>query len=95
MYISIALPPTRRIIDYAKVIQDAGAHRLWLYDSPAIYGDVWTALARVAEATSLQLGIAMGVLSLRHPMVTAAAIASIEELYYPSSDENLDRDFSH
>jgi 5,10-methylenetetrahydromethanopterin reductase len=78
--ISVALPPTRRIVDYAKVIQDAGAHRLWLYDSPAVYGDVWIALARVAEATSLQLGTAVGVPSLRHPMVTAAAIASIEEL---------------
>jgi 5,10-methylenetetrahydromethanopterin reductase len=78
--ISVALPPTRRIVDYAKVIQDAGAHRLWLYDSPAVYGDVWIALARVAEATSLPLGTAVAVPSLRHPMVTAAAIASIEEL---------------
>jgi 5,10-methylenetetrahydromethanopterin reductase len=78
--ISVALPPTRRIIDYAKAIQDAGAHRLWLYDSPAVYGDIWIALARAAEATSLQLGTAVAVPSLRHPMVTAAAVASIEEL---------------
>jgi 5,10-methylenetetrahydromethanopterin reductase len=78
--ISVVLPPSRRIIDYANVIQDAGAHRLWLYDSPAVYGDVWIALARVAEATSLPLGTAVAVPSLRHPMVTAAAIASIEEL---------------
>ncbi|SPM30547.1 Flavin-dependent oxidoreductase, luciferase family (includes alkanesulfonate monooxygenase SsuD and methylene tetrahydromethanopterin reductase), partial [Mycobacterium terramassiliense] len=65
---------------YAKAIQDAGAHRLWLYDSPALYGDIWIALARVAEATSLPLGTAVAVPSLRHPLVTASAIASIEEL---------------
>ena len=61
MLISVVLPPSRRIIDYANVIQDAGAHRLWLYDSPAVYGDVWIGLARVAEATSLQLGTAVAV----------------------------------
>jgi 5,10-methylenetetrahydromethanopterin reductase len=78
--ISVALPPTRHIVDYAKALQNAGAHRLWLYDSPAVYGDIWIALARAAEATSLPLGTAVAVPSLRHPMVTAAAIASIEEL---------------
>jgi 5,10-methylenetetrahydromethanopterin reductase len=80
VFISVALPPTRRIVDQAEAIQKAGAHRLWLYDSPAVYGDIWIALARAAEATSLQLGTAVAVPSLRHPMVTAAAIASIEEL---------------
>jgi 5,10-methylenetetrahydromethanopterin reductase len=75
--ISVALPPSRHIVDYAKAVQHAGAHRLWLYDSPAVYGDVWIALARAAEATSLRLGTAVAVPSLRHPMVTAAAIASI------------------
>jgi 5,10-methylenetetrahydromethanopterin reductase len=78
--ISVALPPTRHIVDYAKAVQNAGAHRLWLYDSPAVYSDIWIALARAAEATSLPLGTAVAVPSLRHPMVTAAAIASIEEL---------------
>jgi Luciferase-like monooxygenase len=78
--ISVALPPSRHIVDYAKAVQHAGADRLWMYDSPAVYGDVWIALARAAEATSLRLGTAVAVPSLRHPMVTAAAIASIEEL---------------
>jgi 5,10-methylenetetrahydromethanopterin reductase len=80
VFISVALPPTRHIVDYAEAIQKAGAHRLWLHDSPAVYGDIWIALARAAEATSLPLGTAVAVPSLRHPMVTAAAIASIEEL---------------
>jgi 5,10-methylenetetrahydromethanopterin reductase len=78
--ISVALPPTRHIVDYVKAVERAGAHRLWLYDSPAVYGDIWIALARAAEATSVRLGTAVAVPSLRHPMVTAAAIASIEEL---------------
>jgi 5,10-methylenetetrahydromethanopterin reductase len=51
-----------------------------LFDSPAVYGDIWIAAARAADATS-ELGVATGVAvpSLRHPMVTAAAIATIEE----------------
>lgn len=80
MLISVALPPSRRIDDYARVIAAAGADRLWLYDSPSVYGDVWVALARVAQATTIPLGTAVAVPSLRHPMVTASAIASIEEL---------------
>jgi 5,10-methylenetetrahydromethanopterin reductase len=52
-----------------------------VYDSPALYGDIWLALGRVAEATTT-IGLATGVAvpSLRHVMVTASAIASIEEL---------------
>src|SRR4029079_13294222 len=46
-----------------------------------LYGDVWVALARIAEATE-RIGVATGVAiaSLRDPMVTASAIATIEEL---------------
>ena len=58
-----------------------GYERVWVYDSPALYGDVWVALARIAEATDhigLATGVAVGF--LRHVMVTASAIATIEEL---------------
>ena len=58
-----------------------GYERVWVYDSPALYGDVWVALARVAESTDhigLATGVAVGF--LRHVMVTASAIATIEEL---------------
>jgi 5,10-methylenetetrahydromethanopterin reductase len=54
---------------------------VWVYDSPPLYGDVWVALARAAEATDhigLATGVAVGF--LRHVMVTASAIATIEEL---------------
>jgi 5,10-methylenetetrahydromethanopterin reductase len=79
--LSVGLPPSRRLVEYARVAEELGYARLWAYDSPALYGDVWVALARVAEATErLGLGTAVAVPSLRHPMVTASAIATIEEL---------------
>lgn len=58
-----------------------GYFRVWCYDSPALYGDVWVALARLAERTS-RIGLAPGVLvpSLRHPMVNAAAAATVADL---------------
>ena len=54
---------------------------MWVYDSPALYGDVWIAVARVAEATD-HIGVATGVAVgfLRHVMVTASAIATVEDL---------------
>ncbi|MDT5273548.1 MAG: 5,10-methylenetetrahydromethanopterin reductase [Mycobacterium sp.] len=78
--LSVALPPSARILEYAHAAEDAGCTRLWLFDSPAVYGDIWIAASRAADATS-ELGIATGVAvpSLRHPMVTAAAIATVEE----------------
>jgi 5,10-methylenetetrahydromethanopterin reductase len=53
--------------------------RAWLYDSPALYPDIWMVLDRCAERTST-IGLGPGVLvpSLRHPMVNAAAIAELE-----------------
>jgi len=55
-----------------------GYRRAWLYDSPALYPDVWMILSRCAERTS-RIGLGPGVLvpSLRHPMVNAAAIAEL------------------
>jgi 5,10-methylenetetrahydromethanopterin reductase len=79
--LSCALPPDVRIPEYAKIAERLGYERLWLFDSPAIYGDIWVSAARAAEATE-RLGVGTGVAipSLRHPMVTASAIATIEEI---------------
>src|SRR5271163_1038896 len=78
--LSVALPPSAQIAEYARASEGAGCARLWLFDSPALYGDIWIAVARAADATS-ELGVGTGVAvpSLRHPMVTASAIATIEE----------------
>jgi 5,10-methylenetetrahydromethanopterin reductase len=79
--ISCGFPPRRDITGIARCAEDLGYARIWLYDSPALYGDLWIALSRVAEATSrIGLGTGVAVASLRHVMVTASAIASIEEL---------------
>ncbi len=78
---SCGFPPSHRIVEYARTAEQLGYRRIWLFDSPALYGDVWMGLGRVAEATD-RIGMATGVAipSLRHPMVTAAAIATVEDL---------------
>jgi 5,10-methylenetetrahydromethanopterin reductase len=78
---SIALPPSREVTSHARIAAELGYERVWIFDSPALYGDVWVALARIAEAVP-GIGLATGVAvpSLRHPMVTASAIATSEDL---------------
>ena len=63
-----------------ELAESLGYRRAWLYDSPALYPDVWMILTRCAERTS-RIGLGPGVLvpSLRHPMVNAAAIAGLAE----------------
>jgi 5,10-methylenetetrahydromethanopterin reductase len=78
--LSVGLPPSRRIVEQARVAESLGYHAVWLFDSPALYGDLWMAVGRVAEATTIQLGTAVAVPSVRHPMVTASAIATVEDL---------------
>ena len=58
-----------------------GYTRAWLYDSPALYPDVWAVLAECARrTTTIELGPGVLVPSLRHPMTNAAAIAMLAEL---------------
>jgi len=81
MDLSLSLPPGPKVVEYARYAEELGYRRLWLYDSPLLYGDVWVTLARVADATK-SLGIGPGVLvpGLRHVATTAAAIATLEAL---------------
>jgi 5,10-methylenetetrahydromethanopterin reductase len=63
---------------HVALAESLGYRRAWLYDSPALYPDVWVSLALAAERTStIGLGPAVLVPSLRHPMVNAAAIAGL------------------
>ena len=80
MKISCGLAPNRDIVAGAQLAEALGYHRVWTFDSPALYGDVWIALARVADATE-RIGLGTGVLvpHTRHPLVTASAIATIED----------------
>jgi 5,10-methylenetetrahydromethanopterin reductase len=78
---SVALPPSKEVTAHARAAAELGYERVWIFDSPSLYGDVWVALARIAEAVP-GIGLATGVAvpSLRHPMVTASAIATVEDL---------------
>jgi len=63
------------------IAEELGYRRAWCYDSPALYPDVWMTLALAAGQTStIGLGPAVLIPSLRHPMVNAAAIATLAAL---------------
>ena len=66
---------------HVAIAEDLGYRRAWLYDSPALYPDVWMMLAECARRTSvIELGPGVAIPSLRHPMVTAAAIGTLAQL---------------
>ena len=81
MDISCGFAPSAAAPDLVAAAEQLGYRRAWMYDSPALYGDVWVSLTRAAERTST-IGLGPGVLvpSLRHVMVTAAATAGLVEL---------------
>jgi 5,10-methylenetetrahydromethanopterin reductase len=76
--LSCAFATSLRTPQHVRVAEDLGYRRAWLYDSPALYPDVWVQLCRAADRTS-RIGLAPGVLvpSLRHPLATASAIATL------------------
>lgn len=79
--ISLGFPPGPLAIEAAELADELGYHRLWLYDSAAIWEDVWVHLGLVAERTErIGLGTAVIVPNLRHVMTTASAIATIARL---------------
>lgn len=79
--ISCAFAPAADTPQHVEAAERIGYHRAWLYDSPALYHDVFMALARSADRTST-IGLGTGVMipSFRHPMDAAASIASLVEL---------------
>lgn len=79
MRLSCGITPGPRAPELAVLAEELGYHRAWFYDSPALYGDVWMAIARSLDRTSrIGVGTAVLVPSLRHVMTTAAAIGSVE-----------------
>ena len=79
--ISCGIPPGPDCVAHARLAEELGYRRVWLYDSPALYPDVWVSLARIAEATDrIGFGPAVLVPSLRHVLVTANAIATVDGL---------------
>jgi 5,10-methylenetetrahydromethanopterin reductase len=81
MDVSCAFPPGPDVVDHVVLAESLGYERAWLYDSPALYPDVWVALAQVAERTDrIGLGPAVLIPSLRHVLTQASAIATLESL---------------
>jgi 5,10-methylenetetrahydromethanopterin reductase len=79
--LSCAFATSMATPDHVAMAESLGYERAWLYDSPALYPDVWVTLARAADRTST-IGLGPGVLipSLRHPMTNAAAIATLSAI---------------
>lgn len=81
MDVSCAFPTALDSPDHIAVAEELGYARAWVYDTPQQSPDVWMTLALAAERTD-RIGLGPGVLvpSLRHPMVNAAATATLAAL---------------
>src|SRR3954464_7295879 len=81
MDISCAFPRALDSPAHVELAEELGYARAWLYDTPQQSPDVWMTLALAAERTE-RIGLGPGVLipSLRHPMVNAAATATLASL---------------
>lgn len=73
--------PTRDTPAHIALAEELGFASAWVYDSPLLYHDAFTTLARAAERT-VRIGLGVGVVvpRLRAPVATAAALASVAAL---------------
>jgi 5,10-methylenetetrahydromethanopterin reductase len=79
--ISCVFAPSLDTPAHIELAERLGYRRAWCYDSPAMYADPWMVLALAAGRThAIGLGPASLVPSLRHPVVTAAALATLAGL---------------
>jgi 5,10-methylenetetrahydromethanopterin reductase len=81
MDIACAFPTALDSADNIVLAENLGYTRAWVYDTPQQSPDVWMTLALAAQRTE-RIGLGPGVLvpSLRHPMVNAAATATLAAL---------------
>jgi 5,10-methylenetetrahydromethanopterin reductase len=78
MDISCAFAPVPATAEHVALAERLGYRRAWVFDTPALQLDVWMTLARAAERTTrIELGPGVLIPSLRHVVVTAAAIATL------------------
>ncbi|WIX83579.1 LLM class flavin-dependent oxidoreductase [Amycolatopsis carbonis] len=81
MDVSCAFPTALDSPDHIALAERLGYHRAWVYDTPQQSPDVWMTLALAADRTErINLGPGVLVPSLRHPMVNAAATATLAAL---------------
>lgn len=82
--LSCAFPPVPETPAHIELAESLGFHTAWVYDTPALQLDVWMTLALAAVRTRrIRLGPGVLIPSLRHPMVTASAIAHLVQLAGP------------
>lgn len=78
MKLSVAFPPVPDTPAHIELAEELGFDTAWVYDTPALQLDVWMTLALAATRTErIKLGPGVLIPSLRHPMVTASAIATL------------------
>jgi 5,10-methylenetetrahydromethanopterin reductase len=80
MEISIGVVPGPDAVRRAQLAEELGYSRVWLYDSAAIYEDIWMNLTEIVANTTIDVGTAVLVPNLRHVMTTATAIATLERM---------------
>jgi len=81
MKISAAFPPVPATPEHIGLAEKLGYSTAWVYDTPALQLDCWMTLALAAARTRrIRLGPGVIIPSLRHPMVTASAIATLVSL---------------
>jgi len=73
--------PIRKIVELAQEAEEAGFDHLWLSDSQAIFKELYVTLTAIALNTH-RIGIGPIATNprTRHPTVTAAAMAAVDEL---------------
>lgn len=82
--LSVAFPPVPETPDHIVLAEELGFDTAWVYDTPALQLDCWMTLALAAVRTErIRLGPGVLIPSLRHPMTTAAAIATLVGLVGP------------
>ena len=95
MELSCAFPPSLDAVEHIVEAERLGYERAWLFDSPALYPDIWVIAALAALRTErIGLGPAVLVPNLRHPLTQASAIATLEQLA-PGRTRRRDRHRVH
>jgi 5,10-methylenetetrahydromethanopterin reductase len=78
---SCAFAPSLATPEHVQLAEQLGYQRAYLYDSPALFPDVWVQLCRAGERTErIGLGPAVLIPSSRHVMTNAAAAATLASI---------------
>jgi len=81
MEFGVSYPASFEAVEQAVLAEELGFDTIGFYDSPALEPDVWITVTQAVQATRrIRVGTEVLIPHLRHPMVQAAAIATVERL---------------